>query len=295
MQHFQRTITPVQGVEVARVTVGQGRPVIYIHGAVTTLEEGLVALSETLGARHRLICIDRAGHGDSGRDQTTGSAWKQAALIRGCLDSLGVERPVIVGHSFGGAVALAYALQFPAAVAGVVALAPIAFPEPRLEQLIFGARTLPVAGPWLGQMARPLDAVLLPLMWDGMFLPQAMTEAFRHGFPFAVASRREQLVADGQDAALMAAGLSRSAMSYWRCRVPVEVIQGDRDIVVNPLLQGRPLAALLPRGTFRSLPGLGHMAHHFVPEVVLDAIDRLHALDDGSDRRGPPQATLAAA
>lgn len=295
MQHFQRSVTPVQGLDVAHATVGDGRPVVYIHGAVTTLEEGLVGLGETLGAGHRLICIDRPGHGFSGADATTGSAWRQAALIRECINSLGVERPVFVGHSFGGAVALAYALQFPEAVAGVVALAPIAFPEPRLEQLIFGARTLPIAGPWLGQMARPLDSVLLPLMWEGMFLPQAMTPAFRDSFPFALASRREQLVADGQDAALMAAGLSRSAMSYWRCRVPVEVIQGDRDIVVNPLVHGRPLAALLPRGRFRSLPGLGHMAHHFVPEVVLDAIDRLHVLDDGSDTRGPPQATLAAA
>lgn len=295
MQHFQRAITPVQGLDVAHATIGEGRPVVYIHGAVTTREEGVVALGGTLGARHRLICIDRAGHGGSGRDTTTGSAWKQAALIRGCVDSLGVERPVIVGHSFGGAVALAYALQSPEAVAGVVALAPIAFPEPRLEQLIFGARTLPVAGRWLGRMARPLDAVLLPMMWDGMFLPQAMTKAFRDGFPFAVASRGEQLVADGQDAALMTAGLSRSAMSYWRCQVPVEVIQGDRDIVVNPLLQGRPLAALLPRGTFRSLPGLGHMAHHFVPEVVLEAIDRLHALEYRAVGKGQVQATLAAA
>lgn len=274
MQHT-RTIQTIQGFDLAHASVGEGRPVVFIHGAVTTLDDGLIALRPTLGSRVRLIAFDRPGHGESDRGPGTGSAWRQAELIHVALAQLGVERPVLVGHSFGGAVALAYALKYPQALSGVVAVAPIAFPEPRLEQMIFGLRGLPVAGPWVAQMAQPIDGVLLPLMWEGMFLPQAMPLAFRENFPFALAGGREQLQADGDDAALMMASLTRNALHYWTCKVPVRVLQGDRDIVVNPALHGRLLGAVLPRGTFTSLPGLGHMAHHFAPEAVADAIEAL--------------------
>jgi pimeloyl-ACP methyl ester carboxylesterase len=130
-------------------------------------------------------------------------------------------------------------------------------------------------------MAAPTDAVLLPALWEGMFLPQRMTPAFRDGFPFDLASGRTQLQADGQEALAMISSLSRSAPLYASCQVPVHVLQGDRDVVVNPMLHGRLLAAMLPRGQFINLPGLGHMAHHFAPGVVADSVRALHQPSEG--------------
>lgn len=272
MQHFERRHLEVTGLPVAYAQVGDGQPVVYLHGAMTTLEEGISGLGDTFAPRFQLTAFDRPGHGESGRDSTTGSAWRQAEIIHEAMTQLGLERPVIVGHSFGCAVAMALALSAPETLSGVILIAPIAFPEPRLELLMFGARAWPVTGEWLSIMAGPADALMLPSLWNGMFLPQQMTSGFRESFPFDLASGRSQLQADGQDALSMIESLSRSARTYGACQLPVHVMQGDRDVVVNPLVHGRPLAALLPRGKFTNLPGLGHMAHHFAPEAIADAV-----------------------
>lgn len=282
---YQRQSVQLDRLSLAYARIGAGRPVVYIHGALTTLEEGLVGLAETLAPNFEITAFDRPGHGESGRDAGSGSTWRQAELIHAAMGRLGLERPVVVGHSFGGAVAMALALQYPDSVSGAVLLAPIAFPEPRLEIALFGSRALPVTGDWLSLLAAPTDALLLPALWDGMFLPQRMTPAFRDGFPFDLASGRSQLQADGQDALAMVRSLGRSAALYASCQTRVRVIQGDQDLVVNPLVHGRPLAALLPRGAFTSLPGLGHMAHHFAPEAVSAAIDDL--FEHAGDRPAP--------
>lgn len=272
MPPIQRSTVTIDGLPLSYAEAGDGPPVVYIHGALTTLEEGLIGLEPTLSPHVRLIAFDRPGHGGSGRDLTTGSAWRQARLMRDALRTMQVVDPVVIGHSFGGAVAMAWAIQFPGELAGVVALAPIAFPEPRLEQLLFGLRAAPWTGDLLSLLSAPADAVLLPALWRGMFLPQAMPDRFRSDFPFELAARRSQIRSNGEEAVLMAAGLARSAMAYQGCRTPVTVLQGDGDLVVNPHLHGRLLAASLPAGAFITLPGLGHMAHHFAPEAVLEAV-----------------------
>jgi len=274
MQH-DRANTTVQGLSLAYAQVGAGKPAVYLHGALTTLEEGLIGLGPAVSPHFQMTAFDRPGHGQSGRDAGTGSVWRQAELIVAAITKLGIERPVVVGHSFGGAVAMAMALQAPEAVAGVVALAPIAFPEARPELALFGARALPITGAVVSAVSRPADAALLPALWRGMFLPQTMPDEFRDRFPFALPGGAGQVQADGQDALMMAGGLMRAAALYPRCQTPVHVLQGDRDLVVNPALHGRPLAAILPQGQFTSLPTLGHMAHHFAPQVVADAIAAL--------------------
>jgi len=281
MQHFERRSVEVDGIELAYAQVGTGPSIVYIHGALTTLEEGLIGLAPTLGPDFQITAFDRPGHGDSGRDAGTGRAWRQAELIQAACAQLKLDRPVIIGHSFGGAVAMALAMGFPESTSGVVLIAPIAFPEPRLEIMMFGARAVPVTGDWVSLMAAPTDAVALPALQNAMFLPQAMTPAFRDGFPFALASGREQLQSDGQDALAMIESLSRSASKYASCQVPVHVVQGDQDLVVNPMLHGRPLAAVLPRGQFTNMPGMGHMAHHFAPEVVAAAIKAVRRPAEG--------------
>ena len=96
-------------------------PVAVLHGAGANLEDMHLALAEQLAGRRRVIFVDRPGLGFSARRAEEGaSPAYQAAVLRDVLDRLGVERAIVVGHSWSGALALTFALDFPARAAGLV-------------------------------------------------------------------------------------------------------------------------------------------------------------------------------
>ena len=193
--------------------------------------------------------------------------------------ALGIEKPLVVGHSFGGAVALGLAIARPDAVTGVIALAPICFPELRLEQLIFGPRGLPEVGPPLAAgPGRFADLATLPLLRNTMFLPQAMPSGMAERYPFGWASAPSMMVADGQDSLAIWQGLTRSACSYAGCRTPTHIIAGTHDLVVSNILHGFATSHLMSSATFEWILGSGHMLHHFHQDIIEDAIDAMHDL-----------------
>jgi pimeloyl-ACP methyl ester carboxylesterase len=267
----RRRVVPLAGDRaIAFAEAGDGPPVVLIHGALMTLEDMWLPLAPHLSGAYRVVALDRPGHGLSVRRRLVdASPWRQAALIREALDALGVERPVIVGHSFGGTVALCYGLAFPEAIAGVVALAPLCFPEVRLEQILFGPRFVPGAGDLLASvLASAGDPALLPVLWRSIFLPQAMPEDFARRFPAGYASGPRRMVAEGEDAVSVWPALTRAALAYAACRVPVRILGGTSDIVVNNALNGLLAARMMPGARFRWLPGVGHMLHHVHPDEV---------------------------
>src|SRR5688500_17738225 len=106
--------TGIPGTERAAVVLIHGNP-----GSVHDFEPLIPALA----ASRRVIAVDRPGHGYSERpDIASASPSAQARVIRVALAELGVQRPILVGHSWGGSVALAYALDFPTDVGGLVLL-----------------------------------------------------------------------------------------------------------------------------------------------------------------------------
>jgi pimeloyl-ACP methyl ester carboxylesterase len=285
-------VSTASGERLRYVAGGAGAPVVLIHGALVTLEDMLLGPFDPLAEHYRVVAFDRPGHGLSERPRLQGSPWIQARMIHDGVVALGLERPVLVGHSFGGAVALAYALLFPDEVRSVVALAPIAFPEIRLEQVLFGPRAVPVSGDALAYSLGPvIDAALLPLLWEMMFKPQPMPERFRREFPFRLAGRPEGAQANGEDAAAMISSMSVAAGLYPTCRVPVQVIAGSADLVVSPDRHAKPLAWMLPRGELQIIPGLGHMLHHFAQDHVLNAVHKAHAAPARDDPRKLPFPT----
>ena len=276
MSHPTRAVVDTTSGRIAYREDGDGaETVVLIHGALLTADDMMIALAGRLAPRARLVAMDRPGHGGSDPHRSDqGSLWAQATAILEACRTLGLRAPRLVGHSFGGAVALAAAMAEPDAVSGVVAVAPICFAEPRLEQVLFGPRAAPLGGDTLARtLGLASDLAMLPLLRNAMFLPQAMPAAYAGAFPFTWASRPEQMVAGAKDSMSMWRSLARSAVSYAQCRVPVAILGGTHDLVVNNAAHGLLAAAAIPGATFRWVPGAGHMLHHFHQDLVSDALE----------------------
>ena len=279
----------------AYLRAGSGPSVVLIHGSLTTADDMTLALFEKLSRDYDVIAFDRPGHGGSEKlmgDQDSPRAQAMATLE--AARTLGTADPIVVGHSFGGAVALALALERPDEVAGVVALAPICFPEIRLEHALLGPRALPVFGEayadWFGRVA---DVAVLPFMRNAMFLPQIMPPSYLDAFPFAWASQPSAMVADARDGLAEWRTLIWSALNYASCQSRVTILGGTHDIVVANARHGLVAAGMMPFGSFHWVPGAGHMLHHFEQDLVVDAIRSCTAASTRIERepiQGPHDA-----
>jgi pimeloyl-ACP methyl ester carboxylesterase len=103
----------------ARDWGGSGRPVVLLHGLASNARIWDGVASRLAGAGLRVVALDQRGHGSS--DQPS-SGYDFATVVRdleAALAALGLERPVLVGHSWGANVALQLAAGRPGAVAGL--------------------------------------------------------------------------------------------------------------------------------------------------------------------------------
>ncbi len=149
-------------------------PVVLLHGAGLNLEDMRLALASRLAETHSLILVDRPGQGWS--DQPAGkglSPADQALVLRDVLDRLGIRRAILLGHSWGGTLALTFALDHPDRVAGLVLLAPPTHPQLRRLSALYGALSTPFAG-WLfaHTLALPLAAAAFGRGVRSAFAPQ---------------------------------------------------------------------------------------------------------------------------
>jgi pimeloyl-ACP methyl ester carboxylesterase len=259
---------------------GAGPDLIALHGALTTHHDWLTGPAGELSAAHRVTLLDRPGHGGSRRPRFAGTPRDQAAQIVEGMDRLGIAQALVLAHSFGATVALALAERHPERVSGLVLVAPIAFPEPRLlEHLVLAPRDRQRAGPilsWLGQRSR-LDRAMVEFAQREMFRPAAVSRHWRETFPWDEVLSADAMVFEGEDAAAMLPFSPAGTFDFTRIDVSIRILTGSSDRIVRPEQQGEALARLLADATSTVLPGAGHMLHHTHPEAVLAAVAELSA------------------
>ena len=154
-------------------------PVVLLHGAGANLQDMNLALGDRLAARHRVILIDRPGFGFSARKAGEGSSpADQASVLRDVLDKLGIDRAIIVGHSWGGTMALTFALDFPERVAGLVLIAAPTHPGLWRMTKLNALLASPIGWLFAHTLALPFGAILI---WPGSrtaFLPQMIPPGY---------------------------------------------------------------------------------------------------------------------
>jgi pimeloyl-ACP methyl ester carboxylesterase len=270
----------VDGIRLHYVERGDGRPIVLLHGMGALIQDfGGAGLIDRVAERYRVIAFDRPGYGYS--ERPGGTRWTpqvQAGLIAAALAKLGIERPIVLGHSWGTLPALALALDFPDMVAGLVLMSGYYFPTPRPDPMLLGAPALPGLGPIIANTASPLlGRALKPVIFRQLFAPMPVPDRFEALFPVELALRPKQLAASAGDAAQLQLGALGLSKRYGELAMPVAIVSGDGDKIVSHQRQAERLRDTIPQAQLVVLPGVGHMVHWVALDEVMDAIDTIGA------------------
>ncbi len=275
-------IVDVDGRQVHVVVKGTGPDLVLIHGAGGNARDFTYEFIDHLTDRYRVFVVDRPGLGHTDRTRPelnsaftndAESPIEQAKLLAAATRKLGAENPLVLGHSFGGAVAMAWALEEPAS--GIVILSGATMPWPgelRRYYRVFGSAPGGALGGALVAAFVPDSRVRASL--DGVFHPAPVDPGYYEGAAIPLAIRSDTFRASARQVKTLRPHLVDMAKRYPEIDLPVEILHGTADTTVRTDIHAEPLRDALPNATLSVLEGIGHAPHHVAPEPVIAAIDR---------------------
>jgi pimeloyl-ACP methyl ester carboxylesterase len=251
-------------------------PVLLIHGASVNLRDMKLALGDELAKTRKVVIVDRPGRGYSTRPADGWRLDRQAELIRGAAAALGLRRPIVVGQSYGGAVALAYALRRQDELSGLVLLAPVSHEWPGGLAWYNTVSGWPVAGALLRRLVIPVYAPLAAR--KGVvksFGPDAAPARYYDETGLTLLFRPTDFKHNADDLRRLKPQIVAMSRSYGSIRIPTAILAGADDRTVSPKIHAAALAREIPGAYFETLPDTGHALHHAERARVLAAIDRI--------------------
>lgn len=264
----------VNGLKVHYLQQGNGPDVVLIHGASGSVNDFQFGMMQDLAKHYRVTAFDRPGMGFSeplieDNDQLAA----QARHLRAASRQLGIGDLILVGQSYGGSVALAWALQEPPKALVLICSPSLPWPgklDPwyQITANPFGAAIIvPLAAAWVPQtyVASSITAVFAPNQVpegyaDHIGIAQTLTPSVLAANAAQVNNLRPQIVAQEAD--------------YPRLTLPIEIVHGDADTIVPLAVHSAPFARRIPSAHLTVLHGVGHMPHHAGLPEVLAAIER---------------------
>jgi pimeloyl-ACP methyl ester carboxylesterase len=262
----------VDGKRLHYEMAGQGPDLVLIHGASGSLRDLTFALRDQLTDRYRVTVVDRPGLGHSDPLDDT-SLLAQARAIKAGVAQLGVRDPVVLGQSYGGAVALAWALD--GGPRALVLVGSPSLPWPGKLDIWYRVNANPVGR----MLAVPLASAFVPDSYvrqatAAVFAPDPVPMGYDDFLGTALTLRRETLAANVAQVNALRAELVMMEPHYPSLTLPVELIHGTADTIVPLQIHSAPLSQRLPNATLTVIPGAGHMPHHAHADQVLAAIER---------------------
>ena len=250
----------VEGARLHYVDRGSGPTIVMIHGLGGQLRNFRYAMLDRLAETHRVILLDRPGSGYSTADEgTTPGIADQAAIVGRFIATLGLDRPLLVGHSLGGAVALALATQRPELIRGLALIAP--FTQPQSVPVAFiGLAVIPPALRHVvaETVATPLGQLTTARTVAAVFAPEAAPADFATRGGGALSLRPAAIAAAAADLAAAGDEIAAIAASYPTLTVPTAILFGRGDAILSATLHGTRTAAAIPGARVELIDG-GHM------------------------------------
>jgi len=265
----------VSGKKLHYTMAGEGPPVILLHGASGNFLDWTFSRFGELARSYTVLAFDRPGLGFSDpADDPSLSA--QARLMREAAAQLGITRATVVGHSFGGAVGLAWALDAPESVSGLLTISAPSMVWPGSAGPLYDLANVPVLGfafsrlvPLLATQARIQQAV------DTIFAPQPMPEGYIKFVRSDLSADPTRYRRNAIQVANLKPQIIKMVPEYSRLPMPIELIHGKADPIVPAEIHSIPFSKAIPKARLALLDGVGHMPHHTNPEAIRAALGRL--------------------
>lgn len=269
----------IDGSRIHYMEAGKGRPILFIHGLGGHLHHLRHPLFERFGEGFRLISLDRAGSGYSTRRKgLTGRLPEQADLIVKFIEALELDRPLLVGHSLGGAVALGVALDHPEKISGLALIAPLTHQLTDLPQfgnlkirsaLLRRFLSATVAVPMSVRRALQTRALI--------FGPQEPPSDYAIEGAALSMLRPSHFYATATDYVALDHDLPRQESRYGEIKMPVGILFGAEDRVLDYRVQGLQMEGKLAGLELEIVEGVGHMPQYAVADRVIAFVRRLAA------------------
>ncbi|MBO0862304.1 MAG: alpha/beta hydrolase [Chloracidobacterium sp.] len=264
-------------IEETKIHVVQGgtgqQTVVMIHGNAGDVQDFEYGVAELLSKSSRVIGFDRPGHGKSARPGgKAASVEDQSRMLHEALQNLGVKSAILLGHSWGASLALCYAQRYPAETAGLVLLAPAAFPDTDPNPLLRAVVKTPLIGELTLMFAKTLmGGARLRHELERAFYPQPAPENY---LKIATSTwlGRKQLRAYLEDEWSLNNSLRGMSGHYSELRMPVVIVTGDRDQIVSPKENAYRLKEAIPQARLLELKGAGHEIPLTNPDDVYSAL-----------------------
>jgi pimeloyl-ACP methyl ester carboxylesterase len=260
----------VNGARLHYLEAGQGRAVLFLHGLGAQSMQFRQTLFGDLSHDFHLVALDRPGSGYSTCAHGGNGIAEQATTIAGFIAALGLDRPLVVGHSLGGAVALALALDHPKAISGLVLLAPL---SARHDKLRADLKGLLIPSPFKRWIVAQTIGVPMSLKYAQqtltyIFAPQRPPRDYMVAGGGLLGLRPSHFYATSSDITAALGEIEAQSQRYEEIAVPTAIMFGAADHVLDHRVHGEPLATRIAGSRFDIAPGAGHMLPYAEPELV---------------------------
>ena len=268
----------IDGNRIHYVETGEGRPIVFVHGLGAQLHQFRHTLFNRFGPGYRLIALDRPGSGYSVRARgAAGRLPEQAEIVRRFIETLGLERPLVVGHSLGGAVTLTLAVEHPEAISGIALLAPLTHLEAGVREkagLLYIRSRL-----WRWIMAYTV-AIPTSLRYarqtlEFIFSPQSVPADYMVNGGGWLGLRPSHFCGTSTDFVAVEEDLARIEQRYGEIAMPAGIFFGTVDRVIDMRIHGEPMKDRIGGLDFEMVDGLGHMPQFAEPDRVIAFIKRI--------------------
>jgi len=264
----------VSGARIHYLDKGSGQAIVILHGLGGQMGNFTYALLERLTGGVRVILMDRPGSGYSMRAPgATGRLTEQAAIVAEFIRKLGLQRPLLVGHSLGGAIALEVALDHPEVVKGLALIAPLTH-VPKDVPAPF--RALDIKSDFLRWLvawtvATPIGIRRGKAILDAIFSPDPAPADFPTRAGGILGLRPRSFYNTSSDMRAVNLDLAAMVRRYASLRVPVRILYGTSDEVLSHQVHGEGMKAKSSMVSVELVAG-GHMLPISAPDLTANFI-----------------------